>query len=218
MKLPVSLTVSIAVVAVAVVGCGAPEESNKDDVDSAASIADGLESKGRDQFFEVREATFRYHDLNNATRDGYVPAGGCAMSPPFVPASQAGGMGYHYVNFALMQKPFEANKPTGLLYEPTSEGGLKLVGVEWIVPVICNGQPWMGTGVPNDPSNPPPFASGTCFPTPSNPPQIFGSKFEGPMPGHDQGMPWHFDKHAWIWKDNPNGIFAQWNPRVDCTP
>jgi hypothetical protein len=22
--------------------------------------------------------------------------------------------------------------------------------------------------------------------------------------------------HAWVWKDNPSGIFADWNPRVTC--
>jgi hypothetical protein len=22
--------------------------------------------------------------------------------------------------------------------------------------------------------------------------------------------------HAWIWRDNPNGVFADWNPRVSC--
>jgi hypothetical protein len=24
------------------------------------------------------------------------------------------------------------------------------------------------------------------------------------------------DLHAWIWTDNPNGMFAQWNPSLSC--
>ena len=23
--------------------------------------------------------------------------------------------------------------------------------------------------------------------------------------------------HAWVWMDNPSGVFADWNPDVDCS-
>jgi hypothetical protein len=26
----------------------------------------------------------------------------------------------------------------------------------------------------------------------------------------------HFDRHVWIYRDNPNGVFAQFNPTVSC--
>jgi hypothetical protein len=26
----------------------------------------------------------------------------------------------------------------------------------------------------------------------------------------------HFDRHVWIYRDNPNGVFAQFNPAVSC--
>jgi len=26
----------------------------------------------------------------------------------------------------------------------------------------------------------------------------------------------HYDLHAWIWEDNPKGVFAQYNPEVSC--
>jgi hypothetical protein len=29
-------------------------------------------------------------------------------------------------------------------------------------------------------------------------------------------MPVHYDLHAWVWKRNPAGTFAMWNPRVEC--
>ncbi len=26
----------------------------------------------------------------------------------------------------------------------------------------------------------------------------------------------HFDRHVWIYRDNPSGVFAQFNPAVSC--
>lgn len=40
--------------------------------------------------------------------------------------------------------------------------------------------------------------------------------FDRPMLGHEPGQPIHYDLHAWAWKANPAGTFAQWNPRVSC--
>ena len=39
--------------------------------------------------------------------------------------------------------------------------------------------------------------------------------FDGPMLGHEPGMPIHYDLHAWLWKQNPSGMFARWNPDGD---
>ena len=47
-------------------------------------------------------------------------------------------------------------------------------------------------------------------------PQLFGQTFQGPMPGHVPGMPWHWDLHVWVWANNPSGMFAQWNPALSC--
>ena len=47
-------------------------------------------------------------------------------------------------------------------------------------------------------------------------PYLFGRGFDGPMEGHEPGMPMHYDLHAWVWKRNPAGTFAMWNPRVEC--
>ena len=217
MKLPATI-LSVALVSLPVIGCSVASEEPGADTDSSESIAEGLSAQCRDEFDGVRRATAKYHDVNVAIADGYQLGSGCEVSPPQVPASQAGGMGFHYYRLDLMFAPPDPNHPAMLLYEPTKDGGKRLIGVEYYTSVFCNGAPYFGTGVPNDPSMPPPMASGNCFPTPDNPPKIFGSAYEGPMPGHAPGMPWHYDKHAWIWKKNPNGMFSQWNPRVDCTP
>ncbi|MEU9151572.1 hypothetical protein AB0D59_13675 [Streptomyces sp. NPDC048417] len=77
-------------------------------------------------------------------------------------------------------------EPAGLLYETDSDGGRALVGVEWIVRA----------------------GSATTAPT------LFGQTFQGPatLPGVGSV----YTLRAWIWKDNPSGLFAPWNPTVTC--
>jgi hypothetical protein len=41
-------------------------------------------------------------------------------------------------------------------------------------------------------------------------PELFGQKFKQ----NDAFQLWGL--HAWVWKENPSGIFADWNPRVSC--
>jgi hypothetical protein len=44
----------------------------------------------------------------------------------------------------------------------------------------------------------------------ADPPVLFGQKFKQ----NDTFQLWGL--HAWVWKDNPSGIFADWNPVVTC--
>jgi hypothetical protein len=30
------------------------------------------------------------------------------------------------------------------------------------------------------------------------------------------GLPPFYTLHVWAWKDNPNGAFVNWHPRVSC--
>lgn len=41
-------------------------------------------------------------------------------------------------------------------------------------------------------------------------PELFGQKFKQ----NDTFQLWGL--HAWVWDENPSGIFASWNPRVTC--
>jgi hypothetical protein len=41
-------------------------------------------------------------------------------------------------------------------------------------------------------------------------PELFGQKFQP----NDAFKLWGL--HAWVWKDNPSGMFANWNPTVSC--
>jgi hypothetical protein len=147
----------------------------------------------------VRAATAKYQRESVALADGYVADPVCVSSP-------AGGMGTHYVNVALVQEPgVDPLRPEVLLYATMKNGKRKLIGVEYLAPLIVTGVgPWynyMGTPTP-----------GTYDPAPT----LFGQTFDGPMAGHNPFMPWHYDQHVWIWQHNPDGMFAQFNPTVEC--
>jgi hypothetical protein len=74
----------------------------------------------------VRDVTRRYVDVNVATSDGYIPLFGCVSGPDH------GAMGIHYINPNLVGDGLIDVNPEAIIYEPTT-GGLKLVGVEYIV-------------------------------------------------------------------------------------
>lgn len=182
--------VSVCAVGALVGACAAPAEEEQ-----ATQTEDALKGEDNDALAAVRRATAKYHDVNVALADGYVADPVCAASP-------AGAMGVHYINPALVQQPPDPNRPGILLYEPTADGP-RLVGVEWFMPVIGVTGPSFDTSTPPIP--------------PYNPaPVFFGHTFDGPMPGHNPAMPWHYDLHAWLWKHNPNGTFSEWNPNVHC--
>jgi hypothetical protein len=44
----------------------------------------------------------------------------------------------------------------------------------------------------------------------SAPPVLFGQEFKQ----NDTFQLWGL--HAWVWKENPSGMFASWNPKVTC--
>jgi hypothetical protein len=46
--------------------------------------------------------------------------------------------------------------------------------------------------------------------TAAAPPQLYGQTFQR----NDMFQVWAL--HAWVWKDNPRGTFASWNPSVTC--
>jgi hypothetical protein len=158
-----------------------------------ASAASGgiTESITAKELAAVRQATVKYHDVSVAEADGFVAVSHCTLN-----ADGTAGMGIHYGNIArLMDPAINLLEPELLLYEPSGDG-LKLVAVEYMFAI----------GPPDSPipANPPPA------------PELLGRVFDGPMLGHEPGMPPHYDFHVWLWKANPNGIFTPFNPNVNC--
>lgn len=154
---------------------------------------------------EVRAATARFHDVDVASAAGYVFGEPCVASP-------AGAMGIHAPNQALIaNQSLDPQKPEVLLYLAKPGGGLRLIGVEYLQVVLLR-NPSTGQVGPWFSSDPWPPTYQVVTPTP----QLFGVTFNGPMPGHNPSMPWHWDLHAWVWANNPSGMFAQWNPSLSC--
>jgi hypothetical protein len=159
--------------------------------------ADECNAQCQQDLAKTAAATARYHQEESALADGFITTQECLSVP------NLGAMGVHYINpVRAMDLDVNANEPELLLYEPTKNGRMRLVGVEYFVPVLVNGQLWFGNEAPTTVDN--------------AAPQLFGQTFDGPMAGHEPGMPWHYDLHVWVWRNNPSGLFAQFNPKVQC--
>ena len=75
---------------------------------------------------KVRKATGRFRDINVALAEGYVPGTPCVSGP------NSGAMGVHLIKAELLTKEVDAETPEALIYEPSPDGRMRLVGVEII--------------------------------------------------------------------------------------
>ena len=153
---------------------------------------------------QARSATAKYHSLTVAKKAGYSiladTAGITCIADP-----QMGAMGVHYVRGDLVKDPaVDATHPEALVYAPDGHGKLHLAALEY---VVIKGD-W-------DAKQPPPSSYvGSRF-TPV-PPMLFGHEFNFTDAPNRYGLPPFYSLHAWIWKHNPMGTFAMWNPSVHC--
>jgi hypothetical protein len=196
-KLPLGLglavLVVVAVVLIPTVAFGRPDAARHDMArhDMAADDA-----ALQDELAQVRGVTARFHRVEEALDAGYelgwVNGSGVRILTGCVSHPTAGAMGYHYFNAELMaDNAVDALEPEALVYAPAADGGLKLVAVEWVV---------------RGPDSNPPGVS--------EPPSVLGMEMHilVPPPG-----PAFYLMHAWVWANNPSGMFADWNPEVSCT-
>jgi hypothetical protein len=146
----------------------------------------------------TRAATAKFHDLSVAKAAGYnirvvdVAGISCIENQP------KGAMGVHYVNGdLLLDNPpgsppaVDALRPEALVYEP-KDGKLKLVALEYLV-----------------------FKEGWDAVNESAP-SLFGHDFGVVESPNRYGLPAFYELHVWLWKQNPSGMFYEWNPRVSC--
>jgi hypothetical protein len=136
---------------------------------------------------QVREATAIFRDVNQAI--GYTPFGGCVSGP------EEGAMGVHFVNQEfLFDGELDVNEPEALIYE-LKNGQARLVGVEYIVLAAQ----W-----------------DSAHTAPPAPPVLEGQLFHfNESPNRFRLDPF-YELHVWAWRENPNGAFVDWNPRVSC--
>ena len=79
--------------------------------------------------------------------------------------------------------------PPILLYRMTDLWYYELMGAEWYIPAAET----------------------------KDPPRLFEQHFHEPMDGHSPhtDQPEHYGLHAWLFRANPNGIFALYNPQFE---
>ncbi|WP_373493505.1 hypothetical protein [Aquiflexum sp.] len=138
---------------------------------------------------DIRAGTAKYHRVEVAESAGYELASPCVTRPGL------GAMGFHYVNFSLIDTNIDPRNPEVLLFEPQKNGILRLVAVEFIVPAI----PWHETHDDDDP------------------PTLEGQVFDDHRDFTKGGPRYpHYQLHVWVWKHNPVSIFTPYNPDVTC--
>jgi hypothetical protein len=163
---------------------------------------------------EVRRATERFRDVKVALAEGYLrdPFDLCDTAEMMGKPAALGAMGIHYFRPDLLgisappAPRVDGNgthtdflKPAILIYEPQADGSLALVAVENLV----FAKAWHASGQ-------------------AAPPRFHGVEYDRmaddpATPADDAHMfeP-HYDRHVWIYRENPNGVFAPFNPAVTC--
>ena len=161
---------------------------------------------------EIRQAAERYRDIKVALAEGFItdPASTCETAEKMGYPKELGAMGIHYFRPDLLGitgvdprvdgvgTHTDYTTPAILLYEPQADGSLELVGVENLV----FRKAWLANN-----SEPPNFA-GVPFDHMADDSSTEIDEAHGFEP--------HFDLHVWLYQDNPNGMFAQFNPNVSC--
>jgi hypothetical protein len=134
----------------------------------------------------VRSSTETFRDLEEAEAAGYGLLHGCVSGP------ERGAMGVHYVNGDLVgDGELDPTKPEALMYE-WRNGRPELVGVEFVV-----------------------FADAWNAANPA-PPVLGGQLFSYIGAPNRYGIPAFYELHVWVWRENPDGLFADWNSKVSC--
>jgi hypothetical protein len=162
----------------------------------------------------VRQATEKYRDVNVALAEGYIrdPFDVCDTAPMMGRPAELGAMGVHYFRPDLLGITGPPNprvngtgthldflKPGILIYEPQENGSLELVAVENLTFAAA----WKAAG-----HTEPPSFHGVAYNYMANDPATPADEAHMFEP--------HYDRHVWVYRENPNGVFAPFNPTVTC--
>ena len=148
----------------------APITSNSTSA-AASAVVDNLSPTTNHELAQARNGTAKYHDFDRAHEEGYE----------FLACVE--GEGFEYVNWSLVDCNFDIEHPEALHYIPDGDG-LRLVGVEYVIPVAC---------------------------TATAPAGFTGDADE--WESMAEGLPiWAL--RAAIWMPNSEGMFAEHNPSI----
>ena len=119
-----------------------------------------------------------------------------------------GGMGYHYIDTEQLEDPtLDPLRPEALVFVEGPKGQRRLGAVEYIVPAPL----WLGlTEDDLDGLSPEELTEKAEA---ADPPEVLGHELHVlvPVPGLVV-----YGLHVWLFERNPDGMFADWNPRVTC--
>jgi hypothetical protein len=183
-------------------------------VAGAGIFASGASGRGEPSLAEVRQATERFRDVKVALAEGYIrdPFDLCETAAMMGRPAALGAMGIHYFRpdlLGITAPPSprvsgtgthtDFRQPSILIYEPLADGSLELVAVENLVFAAA----WKTAG-----HTEPPAFQGVPY----------DSMMDDPDTAADEAHMFapHFDRHVWIYRDNPNGVFTPLNPAVSC--
>src|SRR5580704_3077598 len=147
----------------------------------------------------AKQATAKFQDVHAAEAAGYKKLGG-----------DFPGMGTHFV-LTMEAGKFDVEKPPILLYVKNSDGGYTLGGVGYFFDA-----PAGPDGQPVNPPFPKSLAfwhqhGSVCMLAGLENPHGLSEADCNAKGGHFFAKtPWLV--HAWIWKDNPQGVFSPENP------
>lgn len=163
---------------------------------------------------EVRAATERFRDVSVALAEGYLrdPGNLCDTAPMMGLPAELGGMGIHFFRpdlLGITEPPSPRVTGTGthtdflqpaiLIYDPHADGSLQLVAVENLVFKDA----WHAAG-----HTEPPSFHGIVYDTMEDDPATEIDEAHMFEP--------HYDRHIWLYRENPSGVFAPFNPAVTC--
>jgi hypothetical protein len=149
-----------------------------------------------------------------ALAEGYIrdPFDLCDTAEMMGKPAVLGAMGVHYFRPDLVGVTEPPNprvsgngvhtdfrKPSILIYEPQADGSMELVAVENLVFQAS----WRATG-----AKAPPTFHGLTWDAMADDPDTAIDEAHMFAP--------HYDRHVWIYRDNPNGVFTPFNPSVSC--
>jgi hypothetical protein len=180
----------------------------------AGDIAASSPDPGEPSLAEVRLATERFQDVRVALAEGYLrdPLDLCETAPMMGRPAELGTMGIHFFRpdlLGLFPEPSERVNgdgihtdflnPSILIYEPQADGSLELVAVENLV----FARAWTEAG-----NAAPPTFHGVPYDT----------MIDDPTTPVDEAHLFepHHDRHVWLYRENPSGVFAPFNTAVTC--
>jgi hypothetical protein len=178
------------------------------------AAADDSPGPGEPTLAEVRAATEKYQDVKVALAEGFIrdPSNMCETADMMGRPAADGAMGVHYFRPDLLGITAPPNPrvngngtytdfraPAILIYEPQADGSMQLVAVENLVFQAS----WAAAG-----HDQPPTFHGVPYDTMQDDPATATDEAHAFEP--------HFDRHVWLYRENPNGVFTPFNPAVSC--